>query len=273
MIPRDRDIEIPLLQALEELGGTATKADVVALVTKAFPDLTEADLTERLSSGAKKWENRIAWVRLSLVEKGEVGKAAHGIWQLTDKGRIRLKTASGATVKPVVITPTPTLESLVNQYQQGFRDQLLTRLLDMTPAQFETFAKRLLEVYGFEEMKVTQISHDGGIDGHGRLRVGLATMKVAVQCKRWKGSVGRPEIDAFRGAIQGEYEQGLFFTTADFTAGARDVSIKRGAVPIVLINGPMIVNLMIEKGFGVNRRPLELYDDRMDEILTEPEES
>jgi restriction system protein len=40
----------------------------------------------------------------------------------------------------------------------------------------------------------------------------------------------------------------VFFTTASFSEGA---SIKRGAVPIILVDGPAIVDLMIERGFGV----------------------
>ena len=70
-------------------------------------------------------------------------------------------------------------------------------------------------------MEVTGAGADGGIDGHGRLRVGVATMRAAFQCKRWEGSVGRPEVDKFRGAIQGEFEQGLFpvgTCGADFAA-------------------------------------------------------
>lgn len=53
----------------------------------------------------------------------------------------------------------------------------------------------------------------------------------------------------------------------DFTKGAMEASIKRGAVPIVLINGEMIVDIMIRTGFGVERRPLELYFDRLDTIF------
>lgn len=77
-------------------------------------------------------------------------------------------------------------------------------------------------------------------------------MNVAFQCKRWtKGNIQRPEIDKFRGAIQGDFEQGIFFTTASFSDGAINVSIKRGAVPIVLVDGESIVEMMIKKGFGV----------------------
>jgi restriction system protein len=127
----------------------------------------------------------------------------------------------------------------------------------------------LLAAYGFGSVVVTQHTRDGGIDGHGLLKVGLARMAVAFQCKRWEGNVPRPEVDKFRGAIQGEFEQGIFFTTSDFSEGAMDASIKKGAVPIVLLNGESIVDLMIEKEFGVQKKPLQIYEDQLDTIFGE----
>lgn len=127
----------------------------------------------------------------------------------------------------------------------------------------------MLQIYGFVNVNVTNVGSDGGIDGFGKLRLGLATMNVAFQCKRWEGNVGSIQIDQFRGAIQGEYEQGLFFTTSDFTDGATKKSIKKGSVPIILMNGRSIVNLMIEKGLGVETRPLYLYYERVQDFLDE----
>lgn len=94
-------------------------------------------------------------------------------------------------------------------------------------------------------------------------------MNAAFQCKRWKGNVGVKEIDQFRGAIQGEYEQGLFFTTSSFTGKATKKSIKRGSVPIILMNGAYIVNLMIEKELGVEKKPLYLYYEKVQDFLDE----
>ncbi len=79
----------------------------------------------------------------------------------------------------------------------------------------------------------------------------------------------RTEVDKFRGAIQGEFEQGIFFTTAGFSEGAKGASLKRGAVPIVLLDGESIVGLMIEKQFGVQRKPIELYFDELDRLFLE----
>ena len=115
---------------------------------------------------------------------------------------------------------------------------------------------------------MTQLSGDGGIDGFGKLKVGLANLNVAFQCKRWtKGNVQRPEIDKFRGAAQGDVEQGLFFTTASFSDGAIAASIKRGAVPIILVDGESIVDLMIEKGFGVQLETMTIPSYALDLAL------
>jgi restriction system protein len=161
--------------------------------------------------------------------------------------------------------------ALHEEYSAQFKANLLERLLDLLPIQFEHFAKKLLIAYGFISMKVTSVSHDGGIDGYGMLKVGVTTINVAFQCKRWQKSIQRPEVDKFRGAIQGEFEQGIFFTTSDFTEGAKAVSLKKGAVPIILLDGESIVDLMIDKQFGVKRRPMELYLDEVDRLFGESE--
>lgn len=68
-------------------------------------------------------------------------------------------------------------------------------------------------------------------------------------------------------AIQGEYEQGIFFTTSSFTKDAMGCSIKHGAVPIILIDGEMIVKFMIEKQFGIEHENLPIYINALDQIL------
>jgi len=161
------------------------------------------------------------------------------------------------------------LQELHEKYIGLLRDRLSAELRRLAPSSFELFAKSLMEVYGFEDTHVTQVSRDGGIDGYGKLRVGLAHLNVAFQCKRWtKGNIQRTEIDKFRGAAQGEYEQGIFFATTSFSQGAIGASVKRGAIPIVLIDLAQIVDLMIDKKFGVQIDSLQIPTYALDLAFT-----
>ncbi len=244
--------------------GQAAPREIYPLLEKKFPNLTIEDTQEKLATGSLKWTNRVQWVRQSLVTKGEMASPQYGIWAITDAGRARLAAGSSSNARPIQFAPN--LYALHEEYIGQFKDNLLERLLELDPSQFEHFARKLLDAYGFSNVKVTGQSGDGGIDGCGMLKVGLASMSVAFQCKRWKHNVPRTEVDKFRGAIQGEFEQGIFFTTAGFSEGAKGASLKRGAVPIVLLDGESIVGLMIEKQFGVQRKPIELYFDELDRL-------
>jgi restriction system protein len=269
MIPTQAEIETPLLKALCTLGGEAQPRSLYPLVTAAFPQLTQEDLAAKLKHGERKWVNRIQWARQALITAGAMTSPRRGVWAITEQGRRRLEHETKTDAEPTKHAPSSSasLVDIYEKYEIQFRSKLLDRLYELSPTQFEHFARQLLVAYGFVQMTVTEVTRDGGIDGHGMLRVGLARMAVAFQCKRWEGNVPRPEVDKFRGAIQGEYEQGLFFTTSDFTKGAMEASIKKGAVPIILLNGESIVDLMIEKEFGVQRKPLQIYEDQMDTIF------
>ena len=270
MLPSQAEIEIPLLEALLEIGGQAKPKQLYPLVTTRFPTLTPEDLAERMDCGHIKWENRIQWVRQALIEAGDMASPQRGVWAITEQGRQRV--AQHSPTNPDRHSAPKTLVQLVEDYETQFRSKLLDRLFELTPTQFEHFAKQLLTVYGFVQMTVTAVSRDGGLDGHGLLKVGLARMSVAFQCKRWENTVHRPEIDKFRGAIQGEYEQGIFFTTSSFSGGAQEASIKKGAVPIILLDGEAIVELMIDKQLGVQRRPLEIYEDQLEGFFGQEQE-
>ena len=161
------------------------------------------------------------------------------------------------------------VRNLYDSYLKDFKSNILAQLKKMNAYDFEKFCMQLIKVYGFNNVAVTQKSRDGGIDGYGKLKVGLAYMSVAFQCKRWDNTtISRKEIDAFRGAIQGEYEQGIFFTTSSFSKEAMKFSIKQGAVPVILIDGNMIVDFMIEKQFGIEHEDLPIYINAIDKIFS-----
>ena len=290
MMPKHQEIEIPLLIALENLGGRGKPQQVYAAVTKSFPGLTEGDLAERLQGGANRWTNRIQWVRQRLVEKGEMASPDYGVWAITASSLARFRddsrqslphqpqvAGSTLTSRPqpsqspsyhrLEMVSTINFEETVDDYRTAFKDKLLQKLHDLTPDKFEQFAGILLIGYGFQKVKITGKAGDGGIDGHGELKVGLAVVRAAFQCKRWQAQVGSKEVQAFRGAIQGQFEQGYFFTTSTFSRAAQAESIKIGAAPVILFDGEQIGQIMIEKSIGVTRRPVELYEDQIEELF------
>jgi restriction system protein len=288
MMPKQQEIEIPLLASLEKLSGKARPQDVYETVTKSFPQLTEADLAERLQSGGSRWTNRIQFARQRLVERGEMESPTWGIWGITAKGLARLQEESAAaqpvtpqsqvatsTVPPPPqASPTPPVqaspinfEETVDDYLTAFKAKVLQKLHDLAPDKFEDFAGVLLKGYGFERVEVTGKSGDGGIDGHGELKVGLAVVRAAFQCKRWQAQVGAGEVQAFRGAIQGKCELGYFFTTSTFSRPAQAEAVRIGAAPIILFAGEDIVQIMIDKGIGVKPRPVVVYEDQVEDLF------
>ena len=139
--------------------------------------------------------------------------------------------------------------------------RIITEIKGLSSQEFEQFCISLLRLLGYQELQVTGSGADGGIDGHGLFRQGVVTIRSAFQAKRWKQTpVGRPEIDKFRGAIQGDYDHGVFLTTARFTREAEAASIKKGAISLLLLDGEAIAETMIRSGIGVIRRPIYLLD-------------
>lgn len=163
------------------------------------------------------------------------------------------------------------LKNQHNQYLEHFKNSMLDQIKDASPRAFETFSKNFLKAYGFKDLKVTPYSKDGGVDGYGRLKIGISFLDVAFQSKRWKTkSVSQGDIQTFRGSISGKCEQGIFFTTSTYTKAAKDVGIQKGAVPIILIDGNMIVDIMIDKKFGIEiDANLPLYFSSLDSAFTE----
>ena len=265
-IPSEKDIELPLLQEIQAAGGEARPSELDDKVAKHFPELTPTDQEARHPrSGQLIWSNRIRWVRQHLVNKGEIDASTRGIWRITDKGRARLDKAIVRLegVPPPPPPPTSTIGELLDKEKQQIRSQLRELLMNLHPQQFEEFAARLLESVGFTDIEVTKYVGDGGIDGYGNLEMGVVRVRAAFQVKRWRNNIPPAEINQFRGAISGEFDQGIFITTSDFSDEAKKASSKRGAVPIVLINGDRIVNIMLEKGLGARQEPLTVT--RIDE--------
>jgi restriction system protein len=100
-------------------------------------------------------------------------------------------------------------------------------------------------------------SGDGGIDGVIKEdRLGLDA--IYLQAKRWEGTVGRPEIQKFAGALQGRRaKKGVFITTSSFTKEAEEYA-NTIETKIVLIDGERLTELMIDHNVGVS--PIAAYE-------------
>ncbi len=146
-----------------------------------------------------------------------------------------------------------------NPEYEDWKDTLLNTLQSMEGYAFERLCQLLLRKAGFIEVNVNpKKGADGGIDGVGILRVNLVSFKVYFQCKCWTGtSVGAPEIQKFRGALDASVDKALFITTSTFTSGAREEAIVKGKTVIDLIDGDRLCDLLKKHNLGVQTEMVE----------------
>lgn len=159
-------------------------------------------------------------------------------------------------IEPSDSTP----EELFSQAYQRLRSNLEVELLEQvksaSPAFFERLVIDLLVAMGYggsrqDAGRAIGRSGDGGIDGIIKEdKLGLDV--IYVQAKRWEGTVGRPEIQKFAGALQGQRaNKGVFITTSGFSKEAEEyaniISSK-----IILITGEQLAVLMVDHNVGVS---------------------
>ncbi len=158
-------------------------------------------------------------------------------------------------IAPQVQSPEERIDDAIEELNESLARDLLAMISEASPAFFERLVLDLLLAmrYGATRADLRQVggSGDGGVDGIIALdRLGLE--KVYVQAKRWKGSVGRPEIQGFFGALAGRRaRKGVFITTSTFTREAKEYA-RSVSDSMVLVDGETLATLMIEHGVGVS---------------------
>ena len=153
-------------------------------------------------------------------------------------------------------TPEELIESSFTQLENALASELLERVQSSTPAFFERLVVQLLVAMGYggsldDAGNAIGKTGDQGIDGIIKEdRLGLDV--IYLQAKRWtSGTVGRPDIQQFAGALQGQRaRKGVFITTSKFTAEAKQY-VANIETRIVLIDGTEMAKLMIRHGVGV----------------------
>ncbi|MGB8483697.1 MAG: restriction endonuclease, partial [Acinetobacter bohemicus] len=164
---------------------------------------------------------------------------------------------------------------IISQQSKILKDDLKVELLNLiknnSPQFFERLVVDLLVAMGYggshqDAAQAIGKTNDGGIDGViSEDRLGLD--KIYIQAKRWENTVGRPDIQQFKGALADQVaKKGVFITTSSFSKEAIESAKKSG---IVLIDGEKLTSLMIEFGLGVQiERSFHIYridQDRFDE--------
>jgi len=152
------------------------------------------------------------------------------------------------------------LAGQIEAHNREIRKKLLDRLQDMPAKDFENLIALLLAAIGFENVEPTPYSGDKGIDVRATLVVGESIhTRMAVQVKKWKNNVQTPVVQQVRGSLS-THEQGLIITTSDFSKGAKKEAEQADKIPVALMNGEQLTDLLIENNIGVTRTSYDLIE-------------
>lgn len=279
-VPSYLDLMKPTLDALHRLGGSANNREIVNQVIEDMglsDDIVQVPYRGKAKRGKANMtalEDELGWARTYLKKYGLIDNSERGVWSLTAKGQQTQDVDPQAvrdfyrsqrrTLEQAEDTPSEEAETSAEE-TASWREDLLDTLRNMPPDAFERLCQRLLRESGFIEVEVTGKSGDGGIDGHGIIRLaGLISFPVLFQCKRYSGSVGAGVVRDFRGAMAGRAERGLVLTTGHFTTEAQREATRDGATPIDLIDGELLMDKMKELELGVSVEMVEKVEVKKD---------
>lgn len=288
-IPDYQSIMLPLLKFAGD-GQEHSLRETIEILADEF-DLSHEERSELLPSGQQAiFDNRVGWARTYMKKAGMLETTRRGYYQITERGQQVLRSnpsrIDAAFLKqfPEFVefqrptrekvdeseiqesnetrTPEEIIETAYQKVRQGLAVELLQTIKEHSPAFFERLVIDLLVKMGYggtrkDAGQAIGRSGDGGIDGIIKEdRLGLDI--VYVQAKRWDSVVGSPEIQKFAGALQGQRaKKGVFITTSTFSQAALDY-VSRIDSKIVLIDGNMLAQLMIDYNIAV--APVALYE-------------
>lgn len=284
-IPDYQTIMLPLLKLTADQKEHQFH-DLVETLANEFK-LSKEEKKVLLPSGtAFLFDNRVGWARLYLVRAGLLEKVRKGFVKITQRGLQVLAqkpekidrefleqypefvefvrpTKRGRISSPITKdeevgekTPEEAFENSYEQIRHELSQQLLTQVLDTSPRFFERLVIELLVKMGYggsikDAGKVVGTSGDEGIDGVIK-QDQLGLENIYIQAKKWQGTVGRPELMRFVGALKGQKaNRGVFITTSKFSNDAIDYVSKIDS-KVVLIDGENLAELMIDNHIGVS---------------------
>lgn len=282
-IPDYQTLMRPLLEAL--CIGPLSLRELVNGLSDRY-DLTEEE-RKRLTPSKRSplMYNRVAWAATYLRKAGLIESPERGISELTARGKRALlecperidnrylrqfdtfqrfqtidqeaaPIAEQAAQPDSELDPQERLEAAHKELAASLADDLLEQVKQQTPAFFEKLVVQLMLAMGYggwseKAGQATQYTNDGGIDGIiNEDPLGLDT--IYLQAKRYTdNSVGRPDVQAFVGALEMKRaRKGVFITTSRFSRDAIDY-VNMIEKRVVLIDGVQLAELMIRYDLGV----------------------
>jgi len=277
-IPDFQSVMLPLLKLCSD-GRERTNREALDALATEF-SLTDQERTQMLPSGQQRvFDNRVGWARAHMKMALLLENSQRGVFHITERGKDVLSqkpdainqhllkqfpeyqaaTVRTKSAEPIaddsLQTPEEEIEVAYEALRQALSGELLTQLKASSPAFFEKVVVDVLVKMGYggslkDAGKAIGRSGDEGIDGIiNEDRLGLDS--IYIQAKKWEGTVSRPEIQKFAGALQGKRaKKGVFITTSDFSAGAQEF-VSNIDSKIILIDGNHFASLMIDYGVGV----------------------
>jgi restriction system protein len=289
-IPDYQTIMLPLLRFVGD-GQVHSKHEAVEYLANWF-ELNEEERKELLPSGKQGiFDNRVAWASTYMKQAKLLESPKRGLFVITERGkqvlfekpkkidvkylerfpefiefRQRGKEREKKEVKPkgtgVETNPEEALETAYQELKENLASELLENIKKCPPDFFERLVVDVLTKMGYggsrkEAGQAIGRTGDEGIDGIIKEdKLGLDI--IYIQAKRWENTVGRPEIQKFAGALQGQRaRKGIFITTSNFSRDALDY-VNNIESRIILIDGQRLAELMIEHRVGVS--PVASYE-------------
>ena len=252
---------------LAEVGHPLSYTDITRLIIekgywKTEGKTPEATINAQLAVNIKKHGNQSRFQRTG---PGLFALRSWGLKEFHSENKSpSAKAVTNSTNQLAVISG---LAQQISQHNQAVHKQLHETLHLMPAAEFELLIGQLLIALGFEDVEVTGRSGDGGIDVRGTLVVGaVIRTNMAVQVKRWRNNVQAPIVQQVRGSL-GTHDQGLIITTSNFSSGARTEAERANAIPVALMSGEQLVQLLVENNMGIRRTNHDLIE--LDEVSVE----
>ena len=285
-IPDFQTVMLPLLQFAADRQEKSL-GETIAAISDKFA-LTEEERIHQIPSGRQATiQNRVSWAATYLKKAELLESSKRGYFKITQLGvdvlknsppridlnflsqydgvrqfRTRSQNGERQTENDLTLaietlrTPEEVIDEAFQSIKEGLALELLQRIKSCSPSFFEQLVIDVLVTMGYggtrkDAGRAVGRSGDGGIDGiinEDRLGLGV----IYVQAKRWESVVGRPEIQKFAGALQGQRaKKGIFITTSSFTREAREYASLIDT-KIILLDGERLADLMISYNVGVN---------------------